>query len=137
MRAAVFTRWDFHSSNMGHESVGYLFRRLYILTGLCKHFNWAQRDLGQNNPGIPMTCIIYGNRHIEWRFIFFSEDKLITTYPTIRTPIDTNIIYRITSIGATCNLCAHVCALCNITNRIYDSLISLIGNNIITELCNR
>lgn len=70
----VFTRWDYHSPNMGHKLVCYLFRRL--LTGLRKHFNWAQRDLGQNNPAILMTCTVTDN---EWRF--FLEDKLITTYP--------------------------------------------------------
>lgn len=52
-RIHTFTRWDYHSPNMGHKLVCYLFRRL--LTGLHKHFNWTQRDLGQNNPVVPMA----------------------------------------------------------------------------------
>lgn len=58
---------------MGHKLVYYLFRRLLI--GLRKHFNWAQRDLGQNNPVIPMT---WTEPTMSDGFSF--EDKLITIY---------------------------------------------------------
>lgn len=117
----VFTRWNYNPPNMGHKLVCYLFRRL--LTWLRKHFNWAQRDLGQNNPEIPMTCTVTDN---EWRFFFRRQ---INYYLCVN--ISCQIYYSKYNLQFWCT-CRYI--LCYVVNKIYDSVIPFTSINIM-KLC--